>query len=112
LLWTLEIIYACVAVLVICVVWGGAPWIAMHWLNANYLTPETIIEIIIIIGFVIAMRMIEQVYRGAIQGLQCQVWLNIVQGVLATLRWAGAAVLLIWVSTDIKIFFLWQGAVS
>jgi O-antigen/teichoic acid export membrane protein len=63
-------------------------------------------------GLVLAARMTEQVYRGAIQGLQQQVWLNGVQSLLATLRWAGVIGVLAWVSTSIEAFFLWQGLVS
>lgn len=71
-----------------------------------------VVQAITMMGLVLAARMAEQVYRGAIQGLQHQVWLNAAQSVLATLRWGGAVGVLAWVSPTIEAFFLWQGWVS
>jgi O-antigen/teichoic acid export membrane protein len=55
---------------------------------------------------------LEQVYRGALQGLQDQVWLNTMQAVLATLRWGGVYLVIAYAQPSISAFFYWQGAVS
>ncbi len=112
LLRSLEIIYGGIALGVVLLVWLAAPWVAQHWLAAQHLPAATVAQAIAIMGLVLAARMAEQVYRGAIQGLQHMVWLNGAQAALATLRWAGAAGVLIWVDTSIGAFFLWQGLVS
>lgn len=112
LLRSLEWLYGGVALAVVGIAWIAAPWLAAHWLNPSQLSADTIGQAIGIIGFVLAARMTEQVYRGAIQGLQQQVWLNGAQSVLATLRWAGVVGVLAWVETSVEAFFLWQGLVS
>jgi O-antigen/teichoic acid export membrane protein len=112
LLWSLQVIYGGIAIGVVFLVWFAAPWLAQHWLSAEHLPIVTITDAVKVVGIVLAMRMLEQVYRGAIQGLQHMVWLNGIQAVLATLRWAGAAAVLIWLETSISAFFLWQGLVS
>jgi O-antigen/teichoic acid export membrane protein len=112
LLRSLELIYGAVALTVVGLVWLIAPWIAQHWLHANRISEEIISQAIGIMGLVLASRMVEQVYRGAIQGLQRQVWLNGVQCVLALVRWGGAVAVLQWWSSSINAFFLWQGIVS
>ena len=112
LLRSLEWIYGGIAVVIMLAVGLAAPWIAGHWLSASALPQETVAQAIAIMGLVLAARMAEQVYRGAIQGLQHMVWLNGAQAALATLRWAGVAGVLIWVETSIGAFFLWQGLVS
>lgn len=112
LLRSLELVYGGVAVVIVLVVWLIAPWVAQKWLNATQLSTLTISEAIEIIGLVLAARMTEQVYRGAIQGLQRQVWLNGVQSLLATLRWGGAVGVLAWLDASVSAFFLWQGLVS
>jgi O-antigen/teichoic acid export membrane protein len=63
-------------------------------------------------GLVIALRFIEGIYRGAIIGLQQQVWLNVAGALLASLRSGGAVLVLIWIAPTIDLFFLWQGVVS
>jgi len=112
LLRSLEIIYAGLAVLMIAIVWFCAPWLASNWLQAVTLPAETVIKAIKIMGFVLATRWLEQVYRGVLQGVQDQVWLNICQGVLATIRWGGAYLVLAYVSPTITNFFVWQGGIS
>lgn len=112
LLRSLEVIYGGIAVLLVSLVWLIAPWISAHWLSATHLPAASVTQAISIMGLVLATRMVEQVYRGAIQGLQRQVWLNGAQSVLATLRWAGVIGVLVWVSPSIEAFFLWQGLIS
>jgi O-antigen/teichoic acid export membrane protein len=112
LLRSLEIIYGGVALVVVAAVWFIAPWMAVNWLNVTQLPASSVAQAISMMGLVLAARMVEQVYRGAIQGLQQQVWLNGVQSILATLRWGGAVGVLAWVDTTLDAFFVWQGIVS
>ncbi len=112
LLRSLEVIYGGVAAAIVLLIWLGAPWVAEHWLKDPRLMPDTVSQAIAIMGLVLAGRMLEQVYRGAIQGLQHMVWLSAAQAALATLRWAGVVGVLVWVEASIRAFFLWQGLVS
>ena len=112
LLRSMELIFGGVAVAVVAVVWLLAPWAATHWLNATRLPVATVAQAVALMGFVLAARMLEQVYRGAIQGMQRQVWLNSVQSIVATVRWAGAVGVLMWLVNSIEAFFFWQGIVS
>ena len=112
LLRSLEAVYSGIALAVLVLVWFAAPWVAVHWLNPEHLSPEIVSQSLLIMGVVLAARMAEQVYRGAILGLQRMVWLSGAQAGLATLRWAGAMAVLVWVEPTIQAFFLWQGTVS
>jgi O-antigen/teichoic acid export membrane protein len=112
LLRSLEMIYAGLAVLVIAIVWFSAAWLANGWLHGEGLSQTQVADAIKIMGFVLATRWLEQVYRGALQGMQDQVWLNAVLAALATLRWGGAYLVVAFGSSTISAFFVWQGAVS
>lgn len=112
LLRSLEVLYSGVALAVVGVVWLIAPWAAVNWFSATNLSVLSVAHALGVMGLVLATRMVEQVYRGAIQGMQHQVWLNGVQSVLATLRWAGVVGVLAWVDSSIEAFFWWQGGVS
>ena len=112
LLRSLEIICFAIAALIGIVIWLSASWLSTHWLQAEQLPVEKIAQAISIIGFVVALRFIESLYRGAILGLQKQVWLSAVGSGLATLRWGGAVLVLMWASNSIEAFFIWQGLVS
>lgn len=112
LLRSMEVVYCGIAVLVVGGVWAASPFLATHWLNASHLPASVLTQAITVIGFVLAARMTEQVYRGAIQGLQRQVWMNAALSGLATLRWGGAVGILAWVSPSVEDYFAWHGFVS
>ena len=112
LLRSLEFVYAALAVVMVLVVWGAAPAMGTVWLKAEQLPLSIVIDSIRVMGFVLAMRWLEQIYRGALQGLQDFVWLNAAHATLSTLRWGGAYVVVAFFSPTVEAFFYWQGAVS
>lgn len=109
---SLEVICFSLAILIISSIWLSASWLSVHWFHSEKLSENEVSQSISIIGCVVAFRFIESLYRGAILGMQRQVWLNVAGSALATLRWGGAVCVLAWVSTDVKAFFVWQGVVS
>lgn len=112
LLRSLEILCYGIALLIGMVILFSAPWLSAHWLNAKKIPVGEVADAISIIGFVIALRFVESLYRGAIIGLQKQVLFNVVNALLATLRGVGVLGVLAWISPGIEAFFLWQGMVS
>ena len=108
LLRTLELVCVGVAVL-IC---GGmalvASWLVNHWLNADGLAPQAMLTAVYIAAFVIALRFVEGLYRGAIYGLQRQVWFNAANAVVSTVRGVGVIGVLAWVAPTVEAFLLWQ----
>jgi O-antigen/teichoic acid export membrane protein len=112
LLRSLETLYLALALLATTLVYGLAPWLAAGWLRAENLPPAALAQALQIMAFVLAARWVEQIYRGALQGLQDQVWLNTMQAVLATLRWGGSYLVIAYVEPSISAFFYWQGAIS
>lgn len=112
LLRTMEFLCFAIAVLVIGLIWLCAPWLSEYWLKTEKISTAQLAQAISVMGVVIALRFIEGIYRGAIVGLQQQVWLNVAGALLATLRSVGAVLVLMWIAPTIDLFFLWQGAVS
>lgn len=112
LLRSLEFLCAGLALLMIVLVWLAAPGLGGGWLKAEQLPQSLVIHAIEVMGIVLALRWLEQMYRGALQGLRDFVWLNSVHAALATLRWGGAYVVVAFVSTSVDAFFYWQGGVS
>lgn len=103
--------------LAIAVVAGGAiilasGYLANHWLKVEQLPITTVVEAIMLIGLVVASRFCESIYRSALIGLHQQVWFNAVNAGLSTLRYGGAALLVIFVWPSILAFFVWQLVVS
>lgn len=109
---TLEWVAFVMATVGVLAVWGSAEWIAGTWLRLDKLDLEEAIQTISLLGLVAGLRLIEGLYRGALIGLQMQVWLNGAASSLATLRWAGGlGILALWSPTIVAIF-VWQAFVS
>jgi O-antigen/teichoic acid export membrane protein len=109
---TLEVIYWGIAIFVGITVVSLSPFIAHHWIKAGQLSPKTIEQALLIMGFVIALQLPIGFYSGGLMGLQRQVMLNVINISMSTLRGAGAVLILWLISPTIQAFFLWQIVIS
>jgi len=105
---TLEIVYWVVCLLAGLLVIGLASPIARYWINAPGLTESSISTAIQAMGLTIALQMPFSLYRGAFAGLQYQVTENILLIGQLTLRFGGAAAVILYVSPTIEAYFFWQ----
>lgn len=112
LLRSLEVLGFLAAFIIAVLVWSASGWLGNNWLHAEKLPVEEVVRAIAIMGLLMALRFVESIYRGAILGLQKQVWINVTNASLATIRGIGAVAVLAWVSPSIQAFFLWQIVVS
>lgn len=109
---SIEWIALGIAIFISGTIYFSSSWIASSWLQVKTLPVNVVVHTVVIMGVVIAFRFVEGIYRSAIIGLQRQVLFNVVNSVLACLRWAGAAGILAWFSNTLEAFFIWQGIVS
>lgn len=112
LLRSIEVVALGLAAVVGIGLYLASGWMATHWLQTDAIPPAQVALALSCVGVVIALRLVEGVYRSCMLGLQRQVEFNVANTVTATLRSAGAVGILAWVSPTLEAFFLWQGAVS
>lgn len=112
LLRSIEMIAFGIAMFTTLAIWLSSEWLANNWLKAENIPISSISQAFTIMGAVTALRFLESIYRSSLIGLQNQVLLNIINSVMATVRGFGAIGVLIWISSTIEAFFLWQGLVS
>jgi O-antigen/teichoic acid export membrane protein len=109
---TLEILCLAVAGLVISAVVVTRGYLAESWFQTGTVAPSTVREALLAMGIVAAVRLVEGLYRGALYGLQRQVFYSVANAVLSTLRFGGALIVVAAVSPTIEAFFLWQALTS
>jgi O-antigen/teichoic acid export membrane protein len=109
---TLETFYWGIAVLVGITIVVLSPIIAHHWIKTGQLSPKTIEQAILIMGFVMVFQMQIGFYAGGLMGLQKQVLVNVINVCMSTLRGVGAILILWLVSPTIQAFLLWQVGIS
>lgn len=109
---TIETIAAGLAVLVVLALTVLSGVIAAAWLKPQSLTAAEIAPVVPLMGVIVALRVLEGLYRGAVVGIGQQVWLNAITAGCVTLKAFGALVLFLTVSRGIGVFFTWQALVS
>lgn len=103
--WLIAIIAGAVAMLL-------APFIARHWVQPEALSVQTITISFLLLGMSLIFQFPIGFYSGGLLGLQRQVMLNILKIFYATLKSAGALLVLIFISQTVIAFFSWILLVS
>jgi len=107
LLNSLEMMFMGMSLLLVTSIWLLSDIISRHWFQANQLSVETVAFCLIWMGSMAGFRWLSTLYRGGIVGLEKQVWLNITNSLIFTLRFAGVVpVIMIW--PRIEVFFVYQ----
>ena len=112
LLRSVELVAAAMAGLVILILYASADWIVAAWLQVERLPLSVVAQAVSLIGVVAGLRILENIYRSSLLGMQRQVTLNVIVSVAATLRGAGAVAVLAWWSPTVISYFLWQALIS
>lgn len=86
--------------------------VAERWINAETLANSSIVQSISLMGLILAARLLEGVYRGLLIGLSLQVRFNVIQACVATVRYSGAVIVLMYGSANVSVFFAWQAVLS
>ena len=90
----------------------SSAWIVSHWLQVKELDFIVVENCIKLMGFMIAIRWYVSLYNGMVLGFEQQVWLNIYKIIIATLRFGGGLVLILFISDDIFYFFIYQAFIA
>ena len=88
----------------------ASPFIATHWLHSTTLPKSTVSLALLTMGVLLAFQTQQSFYGDALNGLQQQVALSVVQVAFALIRSVGAVVILWIYSPTIEAFLIWQCA--
>ena len=109
---TFEYIYWCVGIFIALGLVALAPLVTQYWIKSEVIPAKTIQQALMIMGLVVAFQWPTSLYDGGLMGLQRQVLLNSVRGIMATIQHAGAVLVLWLISPSILMYFSWQIFVS
>lgn len=112
LLRSVEIAAFAMAALMAGGLWAASDWLAESWFRTQTISTPELARALSVMSLLAALRFVEGIYRGAVQGLERQLLFNGLNALFATLRAAGAVAVLVFVSQSLDGFFAWQAAVS
>jgi len=108
LLRALEGIFIVAALLGAAAIVAGADSIASQWLRVQQLPQDEVRHAIMLMAFIVALRWVSSLYRGAISGFERLVWLNSFNSAIATARFVFVIPLFVFVGTSPTQFFAYQ----
>jgi O-antigen/teichoic acid export membrane protein len=108
----LERIFYGVAAVGAAIVVAAAPLLARHWLHVQTLPAGEVTTAILLMGLTVPLQWVTGLYRGALNGFERQASLGAFNMAIATLRYGGAAVVLVAGPPSILNFFSYQLGVS
>lgn len=109
---TVEFIFIFIAILISIVVYLSSDWLSANFVNAELLSTQTIQKSVALMGIVIGLRFIENIYRSSLIGLDRHVLYNTIASIMATLRAVGAFYVLSFYEQSIVTYFWWQCLIS
>ena len=107
-----EAIFMGLAVLMVAGIFMASHWLAQHWIKVQSLELSTVIACLQIMGILIGLRWFGALYRSGINGLEDQVWLNVHNISIISLKFLGSLVLVATISNQILHFFVYQLAIG
>lgn len=105
---TVEILVLIIAFFFFLLIFNLSPWLSKNWFVLDSLNPSTVEICINYMGLIISLRLIEGIYKSVFYGLQKHVLINVINVIFSTSRSIGVIGALIWISSSIKFYFLWQ----
>lgn len=108
LLNSIEMIFFIFGVLIALMMFLSSEWLSNEWLNVEKLSIETVVYSISLMGVIVSLKWFSELYSAGVQGIEDQVWLNIFNVIITTLKFVGVLVILEFVSNDIQHFFEYQ----
>lgn len=109
---SVESMISVLSIFIFITIFFSSVWITSNWLQIEYLSYQKVEDCIKIIGFLIAIRWYVSLYNGLIIGFEQQIWLNIYKIFIATLRFAGGLMLILYVTDDIFHYFIYQTIIA
>jgi O-antigen/teichoic acid export membrane protein len=112
LLRSLEMICFGFAALMTLMAWLFSDYLASGWLRSIHLPLSSVVQALVLMTLVAGLRLCESLYRGCLYGLEHQVWFNTASAILGSFRYVGALGVLVFISSTLQAFFVWQAISS
>ncbi len=105
---SVELVYVGIAVVICCLCFFGAGFIAKKYLVVDQISIKTVVITVRLMGVSIAGQLLANLYLGCLFGLERQVLADSIQIIWSILKNVGVVLVVKYVSSDISSFYLWH----
>jgi len=108
LVFSMEIIYAGISLLIFVIIYLFAEKISLYWLKADELPPERLKTSIRYIGILVALQFPSSIYNGVMISLDKQILNSVISIIINVLKAVGVILVLKIFAPVIENYFIWQ----
>jgi O-antigen/teichoic acid export membrane protein len=101
-----------VSILVATIIFLSSDFIASNWLHIKDLPLDVVENVIKLMAFIMILRWYVSLYNSLVLGFEEQVWLNIYKASIATFRFIGGLILVIYITDNIFYYFIYQAFIA
>jgi len=112
LVFSVEIIYWSIAILVGLIIVFLSPMISHYWIKAEELTELTLKRSILLMGIVFIFQFPISIYNGIMIGLEKQILNAILTMVFSLTKAAGVILALKLINSSVEVYFFWQAIIT
>ncbi|MFK2823433.1 lipopolysaccharide biosynthesis protein [Arcobacter sp. YIC-80] len=105
---SVESVFLVIALIIAIGVWSADNFISNTWLNIEVLDKNEVAYCISLMGIMIGFKWIVGLYKGAINGFEQQVWINIYGISINSLKFIGGFILVKYISQSPSSYFEYQ----
>jgi len=109
---SLEVVFACAAALITVPLFIAREWVAERWLTLEELDPQLVATCVGMMIVMLGIRWLAALHRSGVNAYERQVWMNILNVVIVTLRFPASVLVLIVTGGDVLWFFAYQLVLS
>jgi O-antigen/teichoic acid export membrane protein len=105
---SVEAVFVVIALMIVFGVYISDHWIADNWLKIETLDKSEVAYCISLMGVMIAFKWLVGLYKGAINGFEQQIWLNVYGIIINSLKFIGGFMLVKYISQTPSSYFEYQ----
>ena len=105
---SVETLFFIIALVIVTSIWISNEWVTNNWLHIETLDKAKVAYCISIMGVMIGLKWLVGLYKGAINGFENQVWVNIYGIVTNSFKFIGGFILVKYISQDVNTYFEYQ----
>ena len=109
---SVEAVFFMIALAIVAGVNFADDWIANNWLKIEKLDHLEVAYCISLMGWMIAFRWLGGLYKGALNGFENQVWLNVYGIILNSFKFIGGFILVKYISQSPSSYFEYQFGIA
>ena len=105
---SVESVFVVIALIIVFGILSIDSWIANNWLKIEVLDKSEVAYCISLMGLMIALKWFVGLYKGAINGFEQQIWLNLYGIIINSLKFIGGFIVVKYISQNPSIYFEYQ----